>query len=175
VVSLKTNRQKAFFFDRDGVINIDHGYVSKIEDFTFMEGVFPAMRDLAGKGYRLIIITNQSGIGRGYYAEADFQKLTAWMLEQFAENDVQIEAVYNCPHHPEENCDCRKPEPGMLLKAIREHDVDPDLSWMVGDKESDMQAAEAAGIHNRVLIGGEKSGHSTHSILNLTELSELAK
>ncbi len=168
-----TTRQKAFFFDRDGVINVDHGYVSKIEDFEFTDGIFPVMRALSKKGYTLIVVTNQSGIGRGLYTEEDLQQLTAWMVEQFAVEGVDIAAVYSCPHAPDAGCDCRKPKPGLFLRAIQEHDIDPDVSWIVGDKTSDMQAAAAAGICNCVLLGDADPVHSTHIISKLSELLEL--
>ena len=170
---MNKNGQKAFFFDRDGVINIDHGYVSKIKDFTFIDGIFPVMRALAARGYALIIVTNQSGIGRGYYTKNDFQTLTDWMLERFTEEGIHIAGVYSCPHSPELDCDCRKPAPGMFLQAIREHGIDPAASWMIGDKPSDMAAAAAAGISNRVLLGGAVSSHSTNQISKLSELMEL--
>lgn len=167
------SRHKAFFFDRDGVINYDDGYTSRIEDFIFVDGIFDVMRTLAAKGYLLIIITNQSGIGRNYYTEEDFQKLNAWMLRRFEAEQVKISGVYYCPHSPEADCVCRKPAPGMLLQAIREHTVAPECSWMIGDKESDMCAAEAAGIPNRVLIGAAESVHNTHKISNIKELLNL--
>jgi len=170
---MKAGMQKAFFLDRDGVINVDHGYVAKIEDFTFMDGVFPVLRALSAKGYALIVVTNQSGIGRGYYTEEDFKKLTEWMLHRFDEEEIQIAGVYSCPHSPEADCACRKPAPGMALQAIRELGIDPALSWMIGDKPSDMAAAEAAGICNRVLLGGAVSGHSTHTVSKLSELLDL--
>jgi D-glycero-D-manno-heptose 1,7-bisphosphate phosphatase len=170
---MNKNGRKAFFFDRDGVINIDHGYVSKIKDFTFVDGIFPVMRALAAKGYALIVVTNQSGIGRGYYTKKDFQTLTGWMLERFTEEGIQIAAVYSCPHSPELDCDCRKPAPGMFLQAIRELGIDPSVSWMIGDKPSDMAAAAAAGISNRVLLGEAVSSHSTNHILKLSELINL--
>ena len=170
---MNLSQQKAVFFDRDGVINVDHGYVSKQEDFTFVDDIFPVMRLLAEKGYTLIVVTNQSGIGRGYYTEEDFQTLTSWMLSRFAEEGVEISAVYHCPHSPEADCACRKPATGMLLQAISEHSVDPAESWMVGDKDSDMGAADAAGICNRVLLGDAVSGHSTHRIAKISDLLSL--
>jgi len=170
---MKLPQQKAVFLDRDGVINVDHGYVSNIEDFEFADDVFPVMRSLTEKGYALIVVTNQSGIGRGYYTEEDFQTLTSWMLSRFAEEGVEISAVYHCPHSPEADCACRKPAPGMLLRAIREHSIDPEASWMVGDKSSDMEAAEAAGICNRVLLGDAVSGHSTRRITKISDLLSL--
>jgi D-glycero-D-manno-heptose 1,7-bisphosphate phosphatase len=155
------------------VINVDHGYVSKVEDFQFMDGIFPLLRILAEKGYVLVVVTNQSGIGRGYYTEEDFARVTEWMLKHLHAEGVEMDAVYSCPHSPESDCACRKPAPGMFLQAIRELGIDPQSSWMIGDKPSDMEAAAAAGICNRVLLGGAVSGHSTHQISKLTELLEL--
>lgn len=168
------NMQKAFFFDRDGVINADHGYVSRAEDIEFLPGIFPVMRELQSRGYVLIVVTNQSGIGRGYYTEDAFLLLTGWMINQFAAEGINIQGFYHCPHAPEDQCSCRKPEPGLFLRAIQDHDVDTETSWMVGDKESDMCAAEKAGIRNRVLLGGKASEHSTCAISDIRELLELS-
>ncbi|MDX3772601.1 D-glycero-beta-D-manno-heptose 1,7-bisphosphate 7-phosphatase [Chromatiaceae bacterium AAb-1] len=150
---------KAVFLDRDGVINVDHAYVSKAENFEFIDGVFDACRYFQQQGYLLIVVTNQSGIGRGYYTEQDFQQLTDWMLAQFRAQGISISRVYFCPHHPQKalppyniDCNCRKPAPGMLLQAIREHQIDPAASIMLGDKAADMQAAAAAGIGRKILV-----------------------
>jgi D-glycero-D-manno-heptose 1,7-bisphosphate phosphatase len=150
---------KTLFLDRDGVVNVDHGYVSQPKDFEFIDGVFSACKQFQDAGYKIVIITNQSGIGRGYYSEQDFAKLTDWMVEQFKNNAVDILAVYYCPHHPVKanapyliDCDCRKPQPGMLLQAINEHNLNPNTSIMIGDKASDMQAATAAGIQRKFLV-----------------------
>jgi D-glycero-D-manno-heptose 1,7-bisphosphate phosphatase len=155
---------KAVFLDRDGVINVDHAYVHKPEDFEFIDGVFEACQAFQAKGFKIIVVTNQSGIGRGYYDEAQFQTLTSWMCEQFKQRNVHIAGVYFCPHHPEKanapylkECDCRKPFPGMLLQAAAEHNLDLANSVMVGDKGSDMEAAIAAGIPTRLLV---RSGQS---------------
>lgn len=144
---------KAIFLDRDGVINLDKAYVSKIEDFEFCEGVFEALMHFQNLGYLLIIVTNQSGIGRGYYTEEDFQKLTAWMRKELLHVKIKIDAVYHCPHAPEANCACRKPQSGMFLKAIEDFDIDVKQSWMIGDKPSDIEAALGAGILNTILLG----------------------
>lgn len=156
-------KNKAVFLDRDGVINIEKDYVHKIEEFEFIEGVFSACLKYQQAGYKLIVITNQSGIGRGYYDESQFNQLTDWMKAQFASHGVHIDGVYFCPHHPEKalpayrlKCECRKPEPGMLLQAIAEHDIDPNQSIMFGDKVSDIKAAKKAGIKDLVLV---RSGH----------------
>ncbi len=107
-------KNKAIFLDRDGVINEDTGYVYKIEDFKIIDGVFEALIDLKSVGYLLIIVTGQSGIGRSYYTEDDYQKLTDYMLNTLSTKGINISKVYYCPHAPEDNCNCRKPKPGML-------------------------------------------------------------
>lgn len=152
-------RRKAVFLDRDGVINIDHGYLFQPEQFDFIDGVFAACQHLQQLGYLLIVVTNQSGIARGYYSEHQFALLTSWMKQQFAAHGVKIDGVYYCPHHLEKGqnpyniaCDCRKPQPGMLLQAIREYGIDPSQSLMLGDKAADMQAAAAAGVSRKVLV-----------------------
>lgn len=144
---------KAVFLDRDGVINIDKAYVSKIEDFEFCEGVFEALKHFQNLGYLLIVVTNQSGIGRGYYSEEDFQILSDWMQKELLHIKIKIDAIYHCPHAPEVNCACRKPKSGMFLKAIEDFDIDVANSWMIGDKETDMEAAIVAGIPNTILLG----------------------
>ncbi|WP_200763490.1 D-glycero-beta-D-manno-heptose 1,7-bisphosphate 7-phosphatase [Nitrosophilus alvini] len=145
--------RKAVFLDRDGVINIDKSYVYKKEDFEFSKGVFKALKHFRKLGYLLIIVTNQSGIGRCYYTQKDFEKLTEWMLGEFEKKGVKIDGVYFCPHKPEDGCICRKPEPGMIKKAAEDFDIDLKKSWMIGDKERDIEAAHRAGIENTILIG----------------------
>ena len=151
--------EKAVFLDRDGVINVDHAYVSKAQDFEFIDGVFDACRSMQAQGYRLIVVTNQSGIARGYYDEAQFNALTQWMVAQFAAQSIRIDAVYFCPHHPTkgqghylQQCDCRKPEPGMLIKGIEEFNLNPAQCVIVGDKHSDILAAQRAGIGTKILV-----------------------
>lgn len=174
--------KKAAFLDRDGVINIDHAYVHTPEEFTFIDGVFEACRKLQSAGYLLIIATNQSGIGRGYYSEEDFTYLCDWMKAQFAQNGVEIDDIFFCPHHPQKalekyrcECNCRKPKPGMLLAAQQKWSIDMKASLMVGDKVSDMQAAAAAGIGTRILVGKdglvrpEPVEECTHTAKNLLE------
>lgn len=151
--------RKALFLDRDGVVNVDHGYLYKAQQFEFIDGVFEACKAFQDAGFDIVIVTNQSGIGRGYYTEQDFQALTDWMIKQFEQSGISILDVQFCPHHPEkalpeylQDCDCRKPAPGMLLKAINEFGIDPKMSIMVGDKASDMQAAENAGVGQKFLV-----------------------
>ena len=116
----------AIFLDRDGVINEDTGYVSQVDDFHFLPGAIEAMQLLKKKGYLLIVVTNQSGIARGYFSEDDFMNLTEWMDWSLADRDVDLDGIYFCPHHPDHGapCDCRKPEPGMLLLAQQELGID---------------------------------------------------
>lgn len=152
--------RKAAFLDRDGVINIDHAYVHKIEEFDWVPGVLEAARALSEAGYLLVVVTNQSGIGRGYYDEAAFTRLTDWMKARFAEAGAPVAGVYFCPHHPEKanppcrmDCDCRKPRPGMLLKAAEDLGIDLSTSIMFGDKPGDMTAGRAAGCVERIQLG----------------------
>lgn len=149
----------AVFLDRDGVINVDHGYLYRAEDFEFIEGVFEACKTFQSQGFRIVIITNQSGIGRGYYSEHDFQQLTQWMIAQFKQRNIEILDVFYCPHHPDKaqtpyklKCHCRKPEPGMLLAAQNKYDINMAKSIMVGDKSSDMKAASNAGVGKKYLV-----------------------
>ncbi|MCL6478028.1 MAG: HAD family hydrolase [Peptococcaceae bacterium] len=143
----------AIFLDRDGVINIDYGYVYKKENFEFVEGIFELCRTAKRLGYLIFVITNQAGIGRGYYTEQDFLNLTDWMCGVFSENGVVIDKVYFCPSHPEHgvgrykiDSPYRKPGPGMILQAAEEFGVDISRSILVGDKETDIQAGIAAGV-----------------------------
>lgn len=152
--------QPAAFIDRDGVISFDRAYVYRQTDFEFIPGVFDAARTLRGLGYLLFVVTNQSGIGRGTYSLEDFHALDDWMRARFLEEGAEIAATYYCPHHPTEgigpyrvDCECRKPRPGMLLRAAADHGLALDRSLLIGDKVSDLEAARAAGIPTRLLVG----------------------
>ena len=150
---------KALFLDRDGVINVDQPYVHRHEDFQFQEGIFELCRAAQTLGYLLVIATNQAGIGRGYYTEAEFLDLTEWMTQRFAEQQIRITRVYYCPYHPvhavgpykRDSLD-RKPAPGMLLRAKKELNVDLPSSILIGDKLSDIYAAQAAGVGTAILL-----------------------
>ncbi len=165
--------QKALFLDRDGVINIDHDYVHKKEDFEFVEGIFEVVRQFHEAGYLVIVVTNQSGIARGYYSEEDFLHVSEWMSEQFKKHGAMITKVYYCPHHPEitGSCRCRKPSPGMLLDAKKEYDIDMKHSVMIGDKERDIEAAIGAGIENTILL--TQKDVTTKARRVITSLKEL--
>lgn len=152
-------RRPAAFLDRDGVINVDHGYVSRAADFEWVPGVLSAARRLHQHGFALVVVTNQSGIGRGYFTEQDFLALTDWMRGEFEQAGAPVAGVYFCPHHPAAalgslrvDCLCRKPAPGMLLRAAQDLDLALPDSVLFGDKPTDLQAAQAAGIPQRWLL-----------------------
>ena len=145
--------RKAAFLDRDGVINQDKAYVHRWEDFEFVPGAIEGMRRLQQAGYALVIVTNQSGLARGYYTETQYQALTASLREELSRQGVRLEGVYHCPHHPKGSvsalaidCDCRKPAPGMVLQAARELGLSLPDSLLIGDKPVDIEAARAAGV-----------------------------
>tara|TARA_Y100000385_G_C12917247_1_gene560931 strand:+ start:176 stop:703 length:528 start_codon:yes stop_codon:yes gene_type:complete len=148
--------EKTIFLDRDGVINKEVSYLYKIDDFEFIKGVFTACQHFQSLGYQIIIVTNQSGIFRKFYSFTDYLHLTNWMLDKFRINKINITDIFYCPHGPKSNCNCRKPKPGMLLEAKKKYGIDMEKSWMIGDKEDDIIAANSAGIKNTILV---KSGH----------------
>ena len=162
----KNKKTKVIFLDRDGVINHDYGYVGKIENFEFIDGVFYSCKYFINLGYKIIIITNQSGIGRGYYSENDFSILTNWMIKEFNKNDIDILKVYHCPHIPSDNCDCRKPNPLMITQAVEEFDIDLDNSWLIGDNISDIDTAINSKIKNYILIDSQKNNQKNYMLAN---------
>lgn len=146
VMTQTSSTSKALFLDRDGVINVDVGYAHLPEQIIFMPGIFDVCRTAVAQHYKIIIITNQSGIGRGLYTEAQFHTLMKWMSDRFREEACPIIAYYFCPHLPEDHCNCRKPKPGMILQAAAEHHIDLKNSLLIGDKQSDIDAAISAGV-----------------------------
>lgn len=164
---------KVIFLDRDGVINQEVGYLHKSKNFKFIDGIFEACKYFQSLGFKVIVVTNQSGIARGYYQEKDFHILTEWMLAQFYERCIDILDVFFCPHGPNSTCKCRKPKPGMLIEARDKHGINMSESWMIGDKETDIDAAGAAGISNTILV---KSEHSSDRMTSKAKfLSESIK
>jgi D-glycero-D-manno-heptose 1,7-bisphosphate phosphatase len=139
---------KALFIDRDGVINVDRVHVYQVKDFVFTEGIFDLCRKYLESGYLILVITNQAGIAKGLYSEDDFLKLTEWMTGQFRDRGILISKVYYCPHHPDVTgpCECRKPNPGMIINAIKEFDLDIKQCVLIGDHETDLEAGRRAGI-----------------------------
>ena len=158
---------KGLFLDRDGVINIDKGYVFRVQDFIFVDGYFEFVRKACDLGFKVFVVTNQSGIGRGLYSEQDFSRISQWLRRITSQNGASITAVYHCPHHPTEaapefrkDCDCRKPKSGMLLRAAAEHGVDMSRSMLIGDRATDIKAGIGAGIGVNILFGDTKNTSS---------------
>lgn len=150
---------KAVFLDRDGTINKEKQYLYKIEDFELLPGVVGALNLLIENNYLLIIITNQSGIARGYYAEKEYKELNEWMVEMFERKGIHVTDSYYCPHLVDADvpeyrldCDCRKPKLGLYNRAVREHDIDLDASFAIGDKIRDCIICEVSSCHG-FLIG----------------------
>lgn len=160
-----TAGRPALFLDRDGVVNVEKNYVHRVEDFEFIAGIFDLCRWATGDGMAIVVVTNQAGIARGYYTEEQYQELTRWMCERFLEQRVVINAVYHCPYHPEhgvgryrrESFD-RKPNPGMILRARDELDLDLEKSILVGDRISDIMAGQAAGVGRTALLCPDGTG-----------------
>ncbi|MFY1027437.1 D-glycero-beta-D-manno-heptose-1,7-bisphosphate 7-phosphatase [Actinobacillus seminis] len=154
---------KAIFLDRDGTLNIDYGYVHEIDQFHFIEGSIEALQQLKQMGYLLVLVSNQSGIARGYFSEQQFLQLTEWMDWSLADRGVDLDGIYYCPHHPDgigefkQDCNCRKPKAGMLSQAIKELKIDPARSIMIGDKMEDMMAGKSAGIKMNILVRSGKT------------------
>ena len=150
---------KALFLDRDGVINVEKEYLYKIEDFEFIDGIFELCNYYQNLGFIIIVVTNQSGIARGYYTEDDFDKLTSWMIGKFRAQGIEIKKVYYCPHHPDISgkCNCRKPNPGMITSAGEDFNIDLKKSILVGDKERDIQAGLRASLKMTYLFDDSSS------------------
>jgi D-glycero-D-manno-heptose 1,7-bisphosphate phosphatase len=151
--------------DRDGVIHHEIGYLHQSEKVQFIDGIFDLCRRAREKGYRIVIVTNQAGIGRGLYSEEDFHALMHWMQDRFAAESAPISAYYYCPHHPvhgigrfQRDCPDRKPHPGMILRAAKDHHLDLSQSILIGDRCSDLQAGEAAGVARLFLLQGTEPG-----------------
>jgi D-glycero-D-manno-heptose 1,7-bisphosphate phosphatase len=149
----------ALFLDRDGIINLDHGYVHRIEDVEFLPGIFALVRAARARDMLPVVVTNQSGIGRGHYTEADFARLMAWIAECFAAEDAPLHAVEYCPDHPTQGIghyrrenDRRKPGPGMLRDAAAAHGLDLPRSIIIGDHATDAEAGHRAGVGTLVLV-----------------------
>ena len=148
--------------DRDGVLIVDHGHVSAREQVEWIPGVPEAIRSLQDAGYAVVIVTNQAGIAKDLYSEEQFVELMRWIVSELANEGAMIDAVYYCPHHPTDghppylvDCTCRKPNPGMLLQALEDARVTPAHSLMIGDRETDMQAAQAAGVPGYLFSHGD--------------------
>lgn len=169
--SLPVRRQPALFLDRDGVINVDYGYVHSRENFQFLDGIFDVVRAARSQGYLIVVVTNQAGIGRGLYGEEDFQTLTDWMCNRFVEEKARIDRVFFSPYHPTEGRGyykqdhfSRKPRPGMLLTAEQELNIDMMSSILIGDHLSDIEAGITAGVGTNLLLKDDGTLNPLNSV-----------
>lgn len=174
--------KRALFLDRDGVVNVEIGYLHRAEDVKFVPGIFSLCRTAMRLGYRLMIVTNQAGIARGYYTEADFESLMFWMRGELRAQGVELDAVYYCPYHPEHGVgeyrrehEDRKPGPGMLKRAAREFGVSLAESVMVGDRCSDVAAANAAGLRQAFLLAGTEERDCRGDYIKVADLAEMER
>lgn len=152
------------FLDRDGVINVDTGYVHRWKDFNYIPQSVEAMKCLASRDIGIVIVTNQAGIARGLYSEKQYVELRTRFLDSLAQLGISVMGIYHCPHHPDGvvpqyavACDCRKPQPGMLVRAAQELNIDLSKAFLVGDKLTDIQAAHAAGVSSAYLVGTSRT------------------
>jgi D-glycero-D-manno-heptose 1,7-bisphosphate phosphatase len=173
-------RKRALFLDRDGVVNEEVGYLYRTEEMRFVDGIFSLCRTAAGLGYRLIVVTNQAGIARGYYSEADFEALMEFMRGELRAEGVELDAVYYCPFHPEHGVgryrqehEDRKPGTGMLRRGAREFGVELSESVLVGDRCSDVGAANAAGLRQAFLMSGTEAAGCSGEYVAVASLAEV--
>ncbi|TXT60364.1 MAG: D-glycero-alpha-D-manno-heptose-1,7-bisphosphate 7-phosphatase [Promethearchaeota archaeon] len=167
-------KQKAIILDRDGTLNWDPGYVHKVEDFAFLPGVIEAL-NLLKHEYLFFIISNQSGIGRGLYEEEDFWKFTNHLILKLEEEEIHIEKVFFCPHHPDVDCDCRKPNTKFMDEILTEYDLNIEESWMIGDHPSDVEFGINAGLNTVFLLSGHGEKHKHRLTQKKIEPTLIAK
>lgn len=175
-------KQRALFLDRDGVVNEEVGYLHRAEEVRFVDGIFSLCRTAVGLGYRLIVVTNQAGIARGYYSEADFHLLMTFMRAELRAQSVELDAVYFCPYHPvhgigvyKREHEDRKPGTGMLRRGVAEFGVELSESVMVGDRCSDIAAANAAGLRQAFLVCGTETAGCDGEHLKVDSLAEVER
>ena len=161
---------KTIFLDRDGVINRNppnKGYVRRWSEFSFLPNALNAIRDLTEEGCRIIVITNQAGIGKGLFSEDNLKDIHSRMVTEITDTGGRIEAVYHCPHHPEAGCECRKPKPGMLIRAADEHRIELSNAYLIGDSTTDIEAGRRAGTRTLLVLTGHGQ-ESYHDYINTT-------
>ncbi len=159
----------AVFLDRDGVINYDYGYVHEIKKFKFLPNAISALRKLSSSGYKTIVITNQSGIGRKYFTEQDFLKVNKHMVDALQKKRARVDAIYYCPHAPQQNCACRKPKTAMLLAAKRDFSIALNKSFVIGDKSEDIEMGKKAGCRTILITEGMRKFDADSHAKNLSE------
>ena len=166
----------ALFLDRDGVINVDKSYIFRREDFEWVEGAQDVIRRFNAMGWWVFVVTNQSGIARGYYTEDDMQTLHDWMVAELASANARIDRIYDCPFHEEgtiprytKDSYDRKPKPGMLIRAMTDFPVIKERSFLIGDKQADLDAARSAGIRGFLFTGGDLSAFADWALADLGE------
>lgn len=171
-----TDHRPALFLDRDGVINLDKGYVSRIVDFEWMPGAAEAISNFNARNWLVFVVTNQSGIARGYYTEDDMQTLHTWMIDELSKNGAIIDQIYHCPFHEEGEIERfrkdsfdRKPKPGMILQAMADYPVKRESSFLIGDKDTDIQAAHAAGIGGFLFKGGNLASYAEWALASFED------
>jgi len=158
---------KAVFLDRDGTLNVDYGYVYKLEDLVFIDGVLESLRQLQKAGFLLIIITNQSGIGRRMFSQEDAISFNLHLIKELNKDGIFINDIFMCPHSPTQNCDCRKPSPKMILEGIEKYKINPEKSFMLGDKNIDVESGTRAGVQSFLVNKKKPLSFWTNYILNL--------
>ncbi len=161
------------FLDRDGTLVEDHGYTYKREDYKLLPGAAQGLHQLASAGYQLVIVTNQSGIGRGYFTQDDFEDFQAELIVDLAEHDVQIATTLFCPHTPEADCACRKPKPGLLERARKELYADLAASWVIGDSPCDLELAKNAGCRSVLILTGKGEATSRNAASDVPRAANL--
>ncbi len=146
---------RTVFIDRDGTINVNYGYINNPNDFKMYPSVAKGIKLLQENGFKIIVITNQSGIARGYFSEKTLGEIHEKMKKDLSKEDAMVDAIYYCPHHPDEKCNCRKPKPGLLEKAIKDFDIDIEKSFIIGDRMLDVEAGYKIGLKT-VLVPEDK-------------------
>lgn len=175
-------KKRALFLDKDGVVNIDHGYVCTPERTEFIDGIFELCRASTQRGYLNVVVTNQAGIARGYYTEVEFLAYMEWLRSEFCRHDARLDAIYYCPHHPAHglgsylrDCSCRKPKPGMILAAARDFELDLAGSVLLGDTASDVAAGHAAGVGTCIQLPPPQVGDASLTALDRDAVSRVMR
>ncbi len=169
----------AVFLDRDGTLVHDGGYLHRPEDYRRLPGVAEGLAVLRDAGFRLVVVTNQSGIGRGYFGSAELARFQRTLEEDFRTFGVELDGTYVCPHRPDQGCGCRKPRPGLVRRAIRELGLDPARSFAVGDRPRDVELARTVPLRGGVLLGEQAGGDDAaplpRNVVRARDLAEAAR